>query len=137
MHHAVAALMVVVGAAHVFKGVGAGFEKYMTIPSDKKAWMKPVCQFGLIARRIREQRVYSVVHPFDLSIEKIRQLAPKAIILSGGPQSVYSEAAPYCSREIFDLGVPILASLLGFFVSTRMMRRPDPVASEAADMALA
>jgi hypothetical protein len=48
--YAVAILLVVVGAAHVFKGVGAGFEKYMTIPADKKNWVKPVCQFGLIAR---------------------------------------------------------------------------------------
>src|ERR1700737_2191082 len=63
----------------------------------------------LIARRIREQRVYSVVHPFDYPIEKIRELDPKAIIFSGGPQSVYSEGAPYCSREVFSLDVPILA----------------------------
>lgn len=48
--YAVAALMVVVGGAHVVKAVSAGFEKYMTIPGDKKAWVKPVCQFGLIAR---------------------------------------------------------------------------------------
>ncbi|KQT52873.1 MULTISPECIES: DUF1206 domain-containing protein [unclassified Aureimonas] len=48
--YAVAALMVVVGGAHVFKAVSAGFEKYMTIPADKKAWVKPVCQFGLLAR---------------------------------------------------------------------------------------
>ncbi|MCU1349719.1 MAG: synthase (glutamine-hydrolyzing), partial [Acidobacteria bacterium] len=67
----------------------------------------------LIARRIREQRVYSIVHPFDLSIERIRELAPSAIILSGGPQSVYAESAPYCSREIFDLGVPILGICYG------------------------
>jgi GMP synthase (glutamine-hydrolysing) len=67
----------------------------------------------LIARRIRENRVYSVVHPFDHPLEKIRELAPTAIILSGGPQSVYSEAAPYCSREIFDLGVPILGICYG------------------------
>ncbi|MDQ3283298.1 MAG: glutamine-hydrolyzing GMP synthase [Acidobacteriota bacterium] len=67
----------------------------------------------LIARRIRENRVYSVVHPFDLAVEKIRDLAPTAIILSGGPQSVYSESAPYCSREIFDLGVPILGICYG------------------------
>jgi GMP synthase (glutamine-hydrolysing) len=62
----------------------------------------------LIARRIRDHRVYSVVHPFDLAPDKIRELAPTAIILSGGPQSVYAEAAPHCSREIFDLGIPIL-----------------------------
>ena len=67
----------------------------------------------LIARRIREQRVYSVVHPFDYPIDKIREFAPKAIVLSGGPQSVYSESAPYCAREVFDLGIPILAICYG------------------------
>jgi GMP synthase (glutamine-hydrolysing) len=67
----------------------------------------------LIARRIREQKVYSVVHPCDLAIDKVRQLAPKAIVLSGGPQSVYGENAPYCSREVFDLGVPILGICYG------------------------
>src|SRR5919206_2456915 len=67
----------------------------------------------LIARRIREQKVYSVVHPFDYSVDKIREIAPKAIILSGGPQSVYAETAPYCSREVFELGIPILAICYG------------------------
>jgi len=67
----------------------------------------------LIARRIREHRVYSVVQPFDLAPEKIRAMAPTAIILSGGPQSVYSESAPYCSREVFELGIPILGICYG------------------------
>jgi GMP synthase (glutamine-hydrolysing) len=67
----------------------------------------------LIARRIREQKVYSVVHPCDTPIESIRAMAPKAIILSGGPQSVYAENAPYCSREVFGLGVPILGICYG------------------------
>jgi GMP synthase (glutamine-hydrolysing) len=67
----------------------------------------------LIARRIRENSVFSVVHPFDLSVEKIRELAPTAIVLSGGPQSVYAETAPYCSREVFALGVPILGICYG------------------------
>jgi GMP synthase (glutamine-hydrolysing) len=67
----------------------------------------------LIARRIRDNRVYSEIHPFDFPIERIRALAPKAIILSGGPQSVYAESAPYCSREVFDLGIPILAICYG------------------------
>src|ERR1051325_9659527 len=79
----------------------------------------------LIARRVRELRVYSVVHPCDLAPEKIRELAPAAIILSGGPQSVYSEAAPYCSREVFELGVPILGicygmQLTAFFLGGRV-----------------
>ena len=79
----------------------------------------------LIARRIRDNSVYSVVHPCDLSIEKIRELAPKAIVLSGGPQSVYSEGAPYCSREVFNLGVPILGicygmQLMAYFLDGRV-----------------
>ena len=67
----------------------------------------------LIARRVRENSVFSVVHPFDYPVEKIRELAPRGIILSGGPQSVYSENAPYCSRDVFDLGVPILGICYG------------------------
>ncbi|HKO02730.1 MAG TPA: glutamine-hydrolyzing GMP synthase [Thermoanaerobaculia bacterium] len=67
----------------------------------------------LIARRIRDNRVYSEIHPFDFPIDRIRALAPKAIILSGGPQSVYGESAPYCSREVFELGIPILGICYG------------------------
>ena len=67
----------------------------------------------LIARRIRENNVFSVVHPFDWPVEKIRELSPKGMVLSGGPQSVYSENAPYCSREVFELGIPILGICYG------------------------
>ncbi len=75
----------------------------------------------LIARRVREQKVYSVVHPFDFPIEKIRALAPKAIILSGGPQSVYAETAPICTREVFELGVPILAICYGMQLTAYLL----------------
>jgi GMP synthase (glutamine-hydrolysing) len=75
----------------------------------------------LIARRIRENRVYSVVHPFDLSPDQIRAMAPKAIILSGGPQSVYAESAPYCSREVFELGVPILGICYGMQLTAYLL----------------
>jgi GMP synthase (glutamine-hydrolysing) len=75
----------------------------------------------LIARRIREQRVYSVVHPFDLSVDKIRELAPKAIIFSGGPQSVYSDSAPICSREVLELGVPVLCICYGMQLATYLL----------------
>src|SRR5206468_3989189 len=75
----------------------------------------------LIARRIREQKVYSVVHPFDFPVERIRQLAPKAIILSGGPQSVYAETAPICSREVFEVGVPILAICYGMQLTAYLL----------------
>jgi GMP synthase (glutamine-hydrolysing) len=76
----------------------------------------------LIARRVRENRVYSVVQPFDYPVEKIRDLAPQAIILSGGPQSVYSDTAPYCSREVFDLGVPILAICYGMQLTAYLLQ---------------
>ena len=75
----------------------------------------------LIARRIREQRVYSVVHPFDYPVEKIRALAPKAIVFSGGPQSVYSESAPICSREVLELGTPVLSVCYGMQLTAYLL----------------
>jgi GMP synthase (glutamine-hydrolysing) len=84
----------------------------------------------LIARRIRENSVFSVVHPYDLSVEKIRELAPKAIVLSGGPQSVYSEAAPYCSREVFELGVPILGICYGMQLTAYFLEGKVEAATE-------
>ena len=75
----------------------------------------------LIARRVREQRVYSVVHPFDYPIARIRELAPTAIILSGGPQSVYGESAPICSREVFELGVPVLGICYGMQLAAYLL----------------
>jgi GMP synthase (glutamine-hydrolysing) len=84
----------------------------------------------LIARRVRENRVYSVVHPFDFAVEKIREMAPRAIILSGGPQSVYSAAAPYCSREIFELGIPILGICYGMQLTAYLLDGVVEAASE-------
>lgn len=75
----------------------------------------------LIARRVRENRVFSVVQPFDFPVEKIRELAPRAIILSGGPQSVYAEGAPYCSREVFELGIPILGICYGMQLTSYLL----------------
>jgi GMP synthase (glutamine-hydrolysing) len=67
----------------------------------------------LIARRVREQKVYSEIHPFNLSLAKIRELAPRGIILSGGPASCYDPDAPRISGEIYDLGVPMLGICYG------------------------
>ncbi|MFW6067403.1 MAG: glutamine-hydrolyzing GMP synthase [Myxococcota bacterium] len=67
----------------------------------------------LIARRIREQRVYSEIHPCTLPIERIREMRPKAVVLSGGPASVFSEGAPGVAPEVFDLGVPVLGICYG------------------------
>lgn len=67
----------------------------------------------LIARRIREQKVYSEIHPFSISLEKIKELKPSGIVLSGGPCSVYDEDAPHSDPAIFDLGIPILGICYG------------------------
>ncbi|HVT43040.1 MAG TPA: glutamine-hydrolyzing GMP synthase [Thermoanaerobaculia bacterium] len=75
----------------------------------------------LIARRVREQKVYSEIHPFDFSVDAIRRLAPKGIILSGGPQSVYGANAPYCAREVFDLGIPILGICYGMQLTAYLL----------------
>ena len=67
----------------------------------------------LIARRIREQKVYSEIHPFNTKLEKIKALKPAGIILSGGPCSVYDEDAPYSDPAIFELGIPVLGICYG------------------------
>ncbi|MFZ4638928.1 MAG: glutamine-hydrolyzing GMP synthase [Nodosilinea sp.] len=67
----------------------------------------------LIARRIRETEVYSEVLSYRTTAEQLRQLNPRGIILSGGPSSVYAEAAPHCDPEIWNLGVPILGVCYG------------------------
>ena len=61
----------------------------------------------LIARRVREARVYSEVIPHTASIEEIKAKDPQAIVLSGGPSSVYEEGAPQLDPAVFDLGVPV------------------------------
>jgi GMP synthase (glutamine-hydrolysing) len=67
----------------------------------------------LIARRVREQKVYSEIHPFNIPISKIRELAPRGIILSGGPSSSYDAGAPRISTELYDLGIPVLGICYG------------------------
>ncbi|HXG51116.1 MAG TPA: glutamine-hydrolyzing GMP synthase [candidate division Zixibacteria bacterium] len=67
----------------------------------------------LIARRIREARVYCEIHPFNLPLEKIKELAPEGIILSGGPASVYQENAPKISADVLGLSVPVLGICYG------------------------
>jgi GMP synthase (glutamine-hydrolysing) len=67
----------------------------------------------LIARRIRESKVYCEIHPFNVSLEKINALRPEGIILSGGPASVYQENAPRVPRELFELPVPFLGICYG------------------------
>ena len=71
-------------------------------------------QYGqLIARRVRDLHVYSEIVPCDIAAEEVRALAPAAIILSGGPASVYAEDAPSLDPEIFELGIPVLGFCYG------------------------
>ena len=67
----------------------------------------------LIARRVRECNVYCEVHPYNLSIEKIKEFNPKGIIFTGGPASVYLSDSPLCDKEIFELNIPILGICYG------------------------
>ena len=67
----------------------------------------------LIARRVREHQVYCQIEPPDLSIEKIRELKPEGIILSGGPASIYEKRSPRADKGIFGLGIPVLGICYG------------------------
>ncbi len=67
----------------------------------------------LIARRVRECHVYAEVFPYTTSLEKIKEINPRGIIFTGGPNSVYREDSPSCSDEIFKLGIPILGICYG------------------------
>jgi len=75
----------------------------------------------LIARRVREQNVYSEIHPFDLSIERIRAMQPAGIILSGSPSSVYGDGAPRVSMEIYNLDIPILGICYGVQITSLLL----------------
>ncbi len=67
----------------------------------------------LIARRVRELNVYSIIKPYNISIDNIKKINPKGIIFTGGPNSIYEENAPKIDREIFGLGIPILGICYG------------------------
>jgi len=67
----------------------------------------------LIARRVREARVYSEIVPFDITVEEIERRKPAALILSGGPASVYAEGAPHMDPAILGLGIPVLGFCYG------------------------
>ncbi len=86
----------------------------MTAVSDRVL----VLDFGsqttqLIARRIREQRVYSEIWPCTRTVDQVKAFGPNAIVLSGGPSSVHSEGAPQVDPALFELGVPVLGICYG------------------------
>jgi GMP synthase (glutamine-hydrolysing) len=75
----------------------------------------------LIARRIREQHVYCEIQPCTYSLAEVRDLAPRAIILSGGPASVFAEGAPSVDPGVFDLGVPVLGICYGMQLASHLL----------------
>src|SRR5215210_4573047 len=91
-------------------------------PADREVAAKSeevlVLDFGgqysqLIARRIRECGVFAELLPHDAELDRIRERRPAALVLSGGPASVYSEGAPELRRDLLELGVPVLGICYG------------------------
>ena len=67
----------------------------------------------LVARRVRECNVYCEIYSYKIDIEQIKAMNPKGIILTGGPNSCYEENSPSCTKELFELGVPVLGLCYG------------------------
>jgi GMP synthase (glutamine-hydrolysing) len=83
----------------------------------------------LIARRVRECSVYCEVLPYTTSLERIKEIAPKGIIFTGGPASVYEPDAPSCDPAIFSLGIPLLGicygcQLMTFLLAGKVSKAP-------------
>ncbi|MEW6776765.1 MAG: glutamine-hydrolyzing GMP synthase [Bdellovibrionota bacterium] len=75
----------------------------------------------LIARRVREMKVYCEIKPYSTPLDEVRKFSPQGIILSGSPASVDREGAPLVGREIFDLGVPVLGICYGLQMMTHIL----------------
>jgi len=83
----------------------------------------------LIARRVRECRVYSQIVPHTISAEEVRRRAPKGLVFSGGPASVYAEGAPRCDPDLLELGIPVLGICYGMQLASLLLGgevRPAP-----------
>ena len=75
----------------------------------------------LIARRIRENRVYCEILPYDTTVSELTALSPTGIFLSGGPASVYDPGAPLCDPDIFNLGIPVLGICYGMQLMAHLL----------------
>ena len=75
----------------------------------------------LIARRVRECNVYCEVHPYNYSLEKIKEFAPKGIIFTGGPNSVFGDDSPRIDKAVFELGIPVLGICYGCQVTSYVL----------------
>jgi GMP synthase (glutamine-hydrolysing) len=74
----------------------------------------------LIARRVRESKVYCEIHPYNVGLDFIKDFAPKGIILSGGPSSVFDKGAPRVPKALFNVGVPILLICYGMQLTAKL-----------------
>lgn len=75
----------------------------------------------LIARRVRECSVYCEVHPYNVPLDKLKEMSPRGIVFTGGPNSVYGEDSPLCDPEVFKLGIPILGICYGSQLMAHML----------------
>lgn len=96
------------------------------IPESVRGQVIPIVDFGsqyvqLIARRVREAGVFSMLVGPNITVEQLAELKPKGIILSGGPSSVYDEDAPTCDPRLFDLGVPVLGICYGMQIGCKLL----------------
>ncbi|MEX0885141.1 MAG: glutamine-hydrolyzing GMP synthase [Phycisphaeraceae bacterium] len=96
------------------------------IPAAVRGEVVPIVDFGsqyaqLIARRVREAGVYSMLVGPNVTFEQLQALKPRGIILSGGPASVYEDGAPRCDPRLFELGVPVLGICYGMQVACQLL----------------
>jgi len=96
------------------------------MPEDIHSQKILILDFGsqytqLIARRVREQKVYCEIHPYNIGLDKIKGFGGKGIILSGGPSSVYDKDAPVVDKGLFALGLPVLGICYGMQLMTRLL----------------
>ena len=96
------------------------------IPKGFRGEVVPILDFGsqyaqLIARRVREAGVFSVLAAPDIDVDQLAAIKPKGIILSGGPASVYEKDAPRCDRRLFELGVPVLGICYGMQIAGQLL----------------
>jgi len=89
-------------------------EKAIDLATEKVLVLDFGSQFAqLIARRVREQNVYCEIVRYNITPDRVREIAPRGLILSGGPASVYEAGAPHCDPALFQLGIPVLGICYG------------------------
>ncbi len=113
-------------AAKEITGLDTASPETISVERPAAAEEVLVLDFGgqysqLIARRIRECGVYAELLPHDTDLERIRERGPRALVLSGGPASVYAEGAPALRGELLELGIPVLGICYGMQVMVQAL----------------